>query len=109
MSHRPSQLDRKVSKESDGHCSTHLTLSPRQKGSLSQRDWLVCILTHGVNSKESLGSSQRFKSIMNEEASSAGMEKDRGSSKCKEPSMSGKHEKKAIKLQTWPPLMEEEG
>ena len=109
MPHRPSQLDRKVSKESDGHCSTHLTLSPRQKGGLSQRDMLVCILTNGVNSKESLESSQQFKSIMNEEAPSAGMEKDRGSSKCKEPSMSGKQEKKPTKLQTWPPLMEKEG
>ena len=62
-----------------------------------------------MNSKESLGSSQIFKSIIHEEAPLAGTEKDRGSSKGKEPSMGGKQEKKATKLQTWPFLREKEG
>lgn len=53
-----------------------------------------------MNSKETLGSSQKFKSIIHEEAPLAGTEKDRDSSKGKEP-LSGwaKQEKKATKLQ----------
>lgn len=76
---------------------------------LSQRDLLVCILTNGMNTKESLGSSQKFKSIIHEEVPLAGTEKDRCSSKGNDPSMGGKQEKKATRLQTWPFLREREG
>lgn len=81
---------------------------PKAERGLSQRDLLVCILTNGMNSKESLGGSQKFKSIIHEEVPLAGTEKDRGSSKGKEPSMGGKQEKKATKLQTWLFLREKE-
>lgn len=101
MPHRPSQVDTKVLKESEGHCFP-AWLSPRHKGA-HLKEVCDCVFRLTMWTQKSLEEAHEnlkvpyvWKYLWTKN--------DRDSPKCKEPSMC----QKPIKLQTWPFLTEKE-